>query len=71
MKDIAISIKTAEGYKSLAGIKQGKYGPQAYLTPEGHKALKEWLNAPAAYLNLNIKEFEPKGTQSNSNEAPF
>lgn len=71
MKDKAYSIKTAEGYKTIGGIKQGKYGEQAYLTPDGHKLLNEWLKAPASYFNMNIKEFEPRGANTSKPAAAY
>ncbi len=60
MKDKAFTIKTKDGYKTVGGLKMGKYGQQAYLTPDGHKLLTEWLKAPPSWFNMNVKEFEAK-----------
>lgn len=70
MKDISISIKEGESYKSLINIKQGKFGPQLAFSPDFQRLLFNWLKAQdGKWLNMNVKEFEPKPSQHEAAKA--
>lgn len=72
MKDISISMKVGESYKSMMNIKQGKYGPQLAFSPDFKKVLITWLKSTdESWLNFNIKEFEPRVQETQQEDAPF
>lgn len=75
MKDFSLSIKVGDAYKTVANLKQGKYGPQFSFSPEGRAVILEWLKKPQAeWLNLNLKEWdnnpETQTTSSQQTSAP-
>jgi len=69
MTDTVFSIKTPEGYKNVVTIKQGQYGVQVAITPDGHKILKDYFLGDPAWLNLNKKDF-PSRTSAATPQKP-
>lgn len=73
MKDISVSMKVGESYKGMISLKEGKYGKQLAFSPDFKKVMINWLKSPDdAWLNFNIKEFEPKVQQNATHsDMPF
>ncbi len=70
MKDLSVSIKVGDTYKTVINIKEGKYGPQLAFSPDFRPVLLEWLKAPeAAWLNMNIKVWDDKPSTQQSGQA--